>query len=79
VRALDAQRNPVRCRNQRGKGSIAHQTGRNLGSNSGLPPEAEGELDHFPMGHPNNCHFGGETMSLSFRELYGSTVLCESM
>jgi hypothetical protein len=29
VRALDAQRNPVRCRNQQGVGNTAHQTGKN--------------------------------------------------
>jgi hypothetical protein len=62
VRASDTQRNPVRCRNQRGEGSTAHQTGK-TGSNSGLPQDAEGELDHLPMGHPSNHHFWGETMS----------------
>jgi hypothetical protein len=51
VKALDAQQNPVRHRNQRGVGSTAHQTGKNTGSNSGLPQEAEGEPDHLPMGH----------------------------
>jgi hypothetical protein len=61
------------------EGSTAHQTGKNPGSNSGLPQDAEGELDHLPMGHLSNCHFGGETVSLRFREWYGSTVLCESM
>jgi hypothetical protein len=55
VRASDAQQNPVR--NQQGKGSTAHKTGKNLGSNSDLPQEAEGELDHLPMEHPSNCHF----------------------
>jgi hypothetical protein len=49
VRASDAQQNPVRHRNQQGEGSIVHQTGKNPGSNSGLPQEAEGELDHLPM------------------------------
>jgi hypothetical protein len=67
----------VRCRNQQGEGSTTHQTGKNLGSNSGLPQEAEGELDHLTMGHPSNHLFGSETMSLRFREQYGSTVLCE--
>jgi hypothetical protein len=51
VRALEAQRNPVRYRNQWGEGNTAHQTGRNLVSNSGLPQEA--------MGHPSNCLFWG--------------------
>jgi hypothetical protein len=46
--ASDAQWNPVRGRNQRGEGSTAHQTGKNSGSNSGLPQEAEGEIDHLP-------------------------------
>jgi hypothetical protein len=44
--------------NQRGEGSTTHQTGKNLGSNSGLPQEAEGELDHLPMGHPVTTIFG---------------------
>jgi hypothetical protein len=48
VKASDAQRNLVRCRNQRGEGSTAHQTGKSPGSNSGLPQEAEGETDHLP-------------------------------
>jgi hypothetical protein len=37
VRASDAQRNPVRRKNQRGEGCTAHQTGKNPGSNSDLP------------------------------------------
>jgi hypothetical protein len=41
-----AQRNPERLGNQ--LGSPTHQTGKNLGSNSGLPQEAEGESDQFP-------------------------------
>jgi hypothetical protein len=45
VKALDAQWNLVRHRNQQGEGSTAHQTGKNLGSNSGLPQEAEGETE----------------------------------
>jgi hypothetical protein len=79
VRVSDAQQNPVRHRNQRGEGSTAHQTGKNPGSSSDLPQEAEGKPDHLPMGHPSNCHFWGETMSLTFREWYGSTVLNESV
>jgi hypothetical protein len=46
VRASDAQRNPLRCRNQ--FRSTAPHIGKNLGSNSGLPQEAEGESDHLP-------------------------------
>jgi hypothetical protein len=46
VRALDAQWNPVRHRNQ--LENITHQTGKNPGSNSDLPQEAEGETDHLP-------------------------------
>jgi hypothetical protein len=42
ARASDAQRNPVRHRNQ--LGNSAHQTGENPDSNSGLPEEAEGEV-----------------------------------
>jgi hypothetical protein len=57
MRVLDVQWNPVRCRNQKGEGNTAHQTGKDLGSNSGLPQEAEGETDHLPMGHPSNCLF----------------------
>jgi hypothetical protein len=67
----------VRHRKQREERSITHQTGKNPGSNSVLPQEAERELDHLPMGHPSYCHF--ETMSLRFRERYGSTVLYESI
>jgi hypothetical protein len=79
VRASDAQWNPVRCRNQRREGSTTHQTGENLGLNSDLHQEAEGETDHLPMKHPSNCFFGGRTISLSFREQEGSTVLCENI
>jgi hypothetical protein len=61
------------------EGSTANQTGKNLGLNSGLPQEAEGELDHLPMGHPSNFHFWGATMSLWSREQYGSMVLYESV
>jgi hypothetical protein len=74
VRASDAQWNPVRCRNQRGEGSTTHQTGKNLGSNSGLLQEAEGETDHLPMRHTSNCLFCGENVSPRFREWDGSTV-----
>jgi hypothetical protein len=58
VRALDAQRNPVRHRNQWEEGSTAHQTGMNPGANSGLSKEVEGETDHLPMRHPSNHLFG---------------------
>jgi hypothetical protein len=34
----------VRHRNQQGEGSTTHQTGKNPGSNSDLPQEAEGRL-----------------------------------
>jgi hypothetical protein len=57
VRASDAQQNPVRHRNQRGEGSNAHQTGNNLGSNSGLPQVGEGGTDHLPRRHHSNCLF----------------------
>jgi hypothetical protein len=46
VRASSAQRNPLRCRNQ--LRSTALHTGKNLGSSSGLPQEAERETDHLP-------------------------------
>jgi hypothetical protein len=48
VRASDAQWNLVRHRNQQVEGNTTHQTGKNPGSNSGLPQEAEGETDHLP-------------------------------
>jgi hypothetical protein len=51
VKALDAQQNLVRHRNQ--LGSTAHQIGNNLGSNSDLPQEAEGETDHLPETNSN--------------------------
>jgi hypothetical protein len=68
VRASNDKQNPVWCRNQREERSTAHQIGKNLGSNSGLPQVAEGDTDHLPMRHPSNCLFWGETMSLRFRE-----------
>jgi hypothetical protein len=48
VKASGTQRNPVRCRDQQGEGSTSCQTGKNLGWNSGLLQEAEGEPDHLP-------------------------------
>jgi hypothetical protein len=48
ARASDAQRNPVRRRNQQGEETTAHQTDKKPGSNSDLPQEAEGETDHLP-------------------------------
>jgi hypothetical protein len=47
---LVAQRNLKRLRNQ--LGSPTYQTGKNLGSNSGLPQEAEGESDQLPTKIP---------------------------
>jgi hypothetical protein len=61
------------------EGSTTHWTGNNSGSNSGLPQEAEGESDHLPMRQPSNCIFGGEIMSLRFRERGESTVLYKSV
>jgi hypothetical protein len=55
------------------EGNTAYQTGKNLGSNSGLPQEAEGETDHLPENASNHS----ETMSFRFREWGGSTELCE--
>jgi hypothetical protein len=57
VRALDAQQNSMRCRNQQVKGCTSHQTGKNPGLNSGLPQEAEGETDHLPK-ISSNCLYG---------------------
>jgi hypothetical protein len=57
MKVSDAQWNPLRPRNQQGEGSTAHQTDKNLGSNSDLSQEAEGETDHFPVRHPSNCLF----------------------
>jgi hypothetical protein len=39
-------------------GSTVCQTGKNLGSNSGLPQEAEGETDQLPERHSSNCLLG---------------------
>jgi hypothetical protein len=71
-----AQRNPERLGNQ--PGSPTHHTGKNLGSKSGLPQEAEGESDQLPK-TPEKPRFWGETVSFRFREWGGSTVLCESV
>jgi hypothetical protein len=57
LRALDAQQNPGRHRNLRGEVSTA-QVVKNLGLYSGLPQEAEVEIDHLLMRHPCN-HFLG--------------------
>jgi hypothetical protein len=45
-RALDAQWNPLRHRNQLRRTALP--TGKNPCSNSDLPQEAEGETDHLP-------------------------------
>jgi hypothetical protein len=45
MRVLVAQRNLEMLGNQ--SGSPTHQTGKNPGSNSDLPQEAEGESDQF--------------------------------
>jgi hypothetical protein len=71
-----AQRNLKRCRNQ--PGSPNHQTGKNLGSNSGLPQKAEGSLINSQKAL-SNALFVGETMSLRLREQGRSTVLSESV
>jgi hypothetical protein len=59
-------------------GSPAHQTGKNPGSNSGLPQEAEGNSD--PL---SKCTlittFFVVKLSFKFKGQDGSTVLCESM
>jgi hypothetical protein len=47
----------MKHRNHQEERSNTHQTGKNAGSNSGLPQEAEGELDYLPMGHPSNHLF----------------------
>jgi hypothetical protein len=66
VRASDVQWNPVRHRNQQGERNTVHQTGKNLGLNSGLPQAAEGRLitSQKPL----------VTVSLRFREQV--EVLC---
>jgi hypothetical protein len=56
------------------KGSTAHQIGKNPQSNSGLPQEAEEEIDHLAMRYPTSHLFEGETVSLRFREQYETTV-----
>jgi hypothetical protein len=73
---LVAQRNPERLRNQ--FGNPTHQTGKNLGSNSGLPQETERESDQFPAETPKKPPFGGETLSLGSGngvELHGSVAI----
>jgi hypothetical protein len=68
----------VRCRNQGGEGTTAHQTGKNTGLNLSLLQEAEGEIDHLQETASNHL-FWSETMFLRLREQGGSTVLCESV
>jgi hypothetical protein len=63
VSASDTQWNLVRHRNQQGEGSTAHQTCKNLGSNSGLPQEAEGDTDPLPMRHPKPPFLRGSHVS----------------
>jgi hypothetical protein len=69
-RNLSSQRVKVKASeaqwNQWGEESTACQTGKNLGLNSGLPWEAEGETGHLP-GTPSNPIWG-ETRSLRFRK-----------
>jgi hypothetical protein len=72
---LVAQRNLERLRNQ--PWSPTHQTGKNLGSNSGLPQESEGDSDQLSKGTLVSTFFGGETVR--FRLQGGSTVLHESV
>jgi hypothetical protein len=57
------------------EGNTAHQIAKNPCSNSGLPQEAERELDHLPMGHPCNCPFFGVKLCLSGSGS-GMEVLC---
>jgi hypothetical protein len=75
VRTSDAQWNLVRDRNQWGE---THQTGKNLGSNSGHLRRQKGRLitSQRPLVTTSNH---SETVSLRFREWGGSTVLCESI
>jgi hypothetical protein len=70
--------NLVRPRNQQGERSTIHQIGKNPGSNSGLPQEAEGETDHLSE-TTSNILFWGETVSFRFKDHGGSTVLCKSI
>jgi hypothetical protein len=55
-----------RLRNQ--PGSLTHQTGKNLGSNSGLLQEAEVESDQLSKGTLATTLWGLETMSFRLRE-----------
>jgi hypothetical protein len=75
ARALDAQRNPLRHRNQ--FRSTALHAGKNPGSNSGVLQEAEGDLITSQRLLVAAC--GGETVSLWFREQGGSIEPCESV
>jgi hypothetical protein len=45
---LKCTEEPDEVWDQRGEGSATCQTGKNPGSNSGLPQKAEGETDHLP-------------------------------
>jgi hypothetical protein len=77
VRALDAQQNLVRCRNQRGEGSTAYQTVRTQVQTQTCLRRQKGRL--ITSQRPLITTFWGETVSLRFREWGGSTVLCESV
>jgi hypothetical protein len=60
--ASDAQWNPVKHRNPVRERSTTCQTGKNTGSNSGLPQEAKGETDPLQMRQSSN-HLFSETIS----------------
>jgi hypothetical protein len=69
-RASGAQRNPLKCRSQLRSTTLS--TGKNLGLNSGLLQEAEGESDHLPE-TASNCLLGWGRVS-GLRS--GMEVLC---
>jgi hypothetical protein len=61
AKASAAQRNPLRLKNQFRNTALC--TGKNPGSNSGLPQKAEGESDHLPE-TTSNCLLGWNHVSL---------------
>jgi hypothetical protein len=74
--SLVAQRNLERLGNQ--PRSPTHQTGKNMGSNSGLLQKAEAKSDQLPKDTLVTAPLGGETVS--FRREWGeSTILCKSV
>jgi hypothetical protein len=58
------------------EGSGAHQTGKNPGSNSGLPQEAERESNQQPVRHPSNLLLGWNRVSQGVGQRYCAVLEC---